>query len=107
MVAENVTVVDVSEVTMKVIVMEIGKQEGVRVPEAESAEDRCQDEENFGLLQFVFHFTAGWRPAWIADMLKIFLCMTLADLGFLRHFLDANCDDLEWNLVWLGKQMQQ
>ena len=45
MVAEKVTVVDVSEVTMKAIVTEIGKQKGVRAPEAESAEDRHQDKE--------------------------------------------------------------
>ena len=41
MVAKKVMVVDVSEIIVEVIVMEIGKREGARVPEAESAESRC------------------------------------------------------------------
>ena len=45
MVAKKATVVDVSEIILEVIVMEIGKREGARVPEAESAEDGCQDKE--------------------------------------------------------------
>ena len=41
MVAKKAMVVDVSEIILEVIVMEIGKREGARVPEAESAEVRC------------------------------------------------------------------
>ena len=58
MVAEKVTVADVSEVTMRAIVMEIGKLKGVRAPEAESAEDRSQDKETI----------------WIAAIRVLFYC---------------------------------